>query len=174
MRAEETDDVGKVIRSDGEVEEAVALGAELGVEPGEEGLEGLIARWIVEVHGVIRDFFDEGIEGRVVFVDAAAGDDAVLHVGRKGFYEVATGYADDSHLVRQETFLLEVVKGRQELALGEIAGGSEDDDDAWVGLMFGVGGGDFGVWHDVFPSKKAIVWRLKHHSRRATLGSLRE
>ncbi len=81
---------------------------------------------------------DEGIELGIGLFDAAAGDDAVLHVGGEGLFERTAGDADDGELLGKKAGLLEVIERGQELALGEVAGGAEDDDDAGVGHALGL------------------------------------
>ena len=66
-------------------------------------------------------------------VMAGAGNLAV-HLGQAGAEFVvgfvAAGEADDLHAGRQFAIDGEVVEGRDELAVGEVAGGAEDDDGA--------------------------------------------
>ena len=65
--------------------------------------------------------------------DAAAADDALLHVRGEGLLERPAGDADDREVLRQQPGLLQVIERGQELALGEVAGRAEDDDDAGIG-----------------------------------------
>ncbi len=86
---------------------------------------------------------EEGLQRRVAGIYAAALDDAVMHVSGKGRGEIATRYANDSELFRQQALLLEVIERRQQLALGEVAGGAEDDHDTRFGyalIFFGIDG----------------------------------
>ena len=148
MLAEEFDDVGEVLGRGGEIEETVAAGAELLVELAEFFVEGVVAGGVVEVHGVVLDLVDEGGELGVGLIDAASADDAVLHVGGEGVLQRAAGYADDGDLFGQQAGLVEVIERGQELALGEVAGGAEDDHDAGVGGALGLRGrGRCGGFH---------------------------
>ena len=131
--AEVLDDVGEELGRGGEVEEAVAAGVELSVELGELRLEAVVACGVVEVHGEVVDVLDEGVELGVGGFDTAALDDAVLHVGGEVVAERAAGDADDGEFFGKKAGLVEVIERGQELALGEVAGGAEDDDDAGVG-----------------------------------------
>ena len=62
LLAEALDDVSKELRRDCEVEETVALGVELLIEPGEVRLQALEAGIVVEVGGEVLDALEEGLE----------------------------------------------------------------------------------------------------------------
>src|SRR3954471_23342911 len=87
---------------------------------------------------MVLDFSDEGSELRVGVLYAAPSDDALFHVWRKAVFERTASDAYDSDPFGQEAGLVEVIERGQELALGEIAGSSEDDDDAGIGRALGL------------------------------------
>ena len=148
VATEEADDVSEELGGDGEVEQAIAAGAGLRVDVGEVLLEVLVAVVVVEVHGEVLDLVHEGLELGVVLIDAAALEDAVLHVGREGLGEVTPGDADDGELFGEQVLLLEVEEGGEQFALGEVARGAEEDDDAGVRDAL-AGGGCFGLRESV-------------------------
>ena len=91
---------------------------------------------IVEVQGKITDVGDEAVEFGIFGVDAAKFDDAGAHVGCKFIAERAARDADDGELPGQKARLPEMKERRQQLALGEVAGGAKDDDDGRIGDPF--------------------------------------
>ena len=77
----------------------------------------------------------------VLFVEEAGDAIAEFVAG-----DVVDGYAEDGEFFRQESGFFEVVERRDELARGEIAGGSEDDHGAGSGAalcLLGFFGGLF-------------------------------
>ena len=43
------------------------------------------------------------------------------------YVEIASSHADDGEMLGQNLFLRKVEQGREQLALGEVSGGAEDD-----------------------------------------------
>ncbi len=76
---------------------------------------------------------DEAVEFGILRVDAAKFDDAGAHVGGKFVAERAARDADDGELLGQKVRLPEMKERRQQLALGEVAGGAKDDEDGRIG-----------------------------------------
>ncbi len=96
--------------------------------------EGLVARVIGELGLVVGDGFDE--RGPDVVVVSGAGDFAID--GGETFAEFGIGFfaageADDAGAGGQVAIGGEVVECGDELAVGEIAGGTEDNDGARLG-----------------------------------------
>ena len=134
--AEALGDIGEVLGRDSEVEEPVALGAELLVEIGEEALELFKARIVVEVGRKVPHTIHERLQLGVAGVNAAALENAILHVRGKGGGQIAARYAHDREVLGEQTLLLQVVQRRQQLALGQVARGAENHHNAWVWHTF--------------------------------------
>ena len=112
---------------------------------------------------MVLDLVDEGGQFGVGFVDSSAGDDALLHIRGEAGFKRAAGDADDGEVLGQKIGLLQVIERGQEFALGQVAGGAEDDDDAGLGLTLGLradtvdGRRDVGfVGHCQFTSRALI------------------
>ena len=111
---------------------------------GELLLERVVAGGVVEVHGVVLDAATKGASlgsdsstppplMMPSFMSAAK----VCSSGRRATPTTAKSFG-------QKPGLLQVIERGQQLALGEIAGGAEDDDDARVRRALGLLGG--GCW----------------------------
>ena len=66
-------------------------------------------------------------------IDAAKLDDASAHVGGELIAQRAARHADDGELFGQQVRLEEMKERGQQLALGQVARGAEDDENAGVG-----------------------------------------
>jgi hypothetical protein len=144
--AQAADDLPEEVGRGGEIEEHVAAGA-------------VLAGHLVEQRGEAR--VDGGVAelARLVVQRLAElGPELLLHRHRGELGDVlglllaellvghrSASDAHDGDLARQEPVRLEVVESRQELALGEVSRGAEDDDRAGSGgtELFGVEGRGF-------------------------------
>ena len=73
------------------------------------------------------------VELGVACIGAAELDDAFAHVGGKFIAQRAARHADDGELFGQQIGLKEMKERGEQLALGEVAGGAEDDENAGLG-----------------------------------------
>ena len=95
---------------------------------------------VVEVEWEVADVADKVVEFGVACLDVAEFDDSGTHVGGEGIAQRSARHADDGELLGQEVRLKEVKVGGQQLAPGEIAGGSEDDKNPRIGDPLGAFG----------------------------------
>ena len=102
MLTEEGDDVRKVLRRNGEIEEAIALGPKLLVHLGETFLQAVVACIIVEVHGEVLHAFHERGELGVVLFNATATHDAFLHVRSESLLKRAASDAEHCKILGQK------------------------------------------------------------------------
>ena len=132
------EDVVEELRGGGDVEQAVALAAARGIDGIEFLREAAVALGIGELGLVIVDRFDERIPDCLVVAGAR---NLAVDLGEPGA-ELLVGFfppgeADDFHAGRQFAIDGEVVERGDELAVGEVAGGAEDDDGAGLGASSG-------------------------------------
>ncbi len=161
VRAETMNDVGEVVGRGGEIKEPIAAGAVVAIELAQQFLQRVVALIVVEVHRVVGDLLYKFIELAVVFVDTAELDDALTHIFGEAVGEIAAGDADDAKLFGEQAGLLQMKERGEQLALGQIAGGAEDDSDAGFGdVLLDLGRGlpdilgrdsDFGGCHRCAP-----------------------
>ncbi len=85
---------------------------------------------------MIFDAVHKRVKLRIVDLDAAAADDALLHIRSEALLKRPPGNAHDREVFGQQPRLLQVIERRQKLPLGKVARGSEDHDDAGVGRTF--------------------------------------
>ncbi len=131
-------DVIEKLGRGGDVEQAVAFSAASGIDLVEALGEGLVAVLIIELRFVIGDAFDEFPPDFLVV--AGAGDLLVqLFQAAAEFFVglVAACEADDVHAGRQLAVDGEIVERGDELAVGEVTGGAENDHRAWLRAVAG-------------------------------------
>ena len=131
------DDGGEKAWGDGEVKEIVAAATVSFVNGFELSLEAFVSFGISEVTGYKIDALDKPVPH--LQVDRIGGE--LRHLGGQRLAEglsssPAAGNTDDGEVLRQNIFLREVEQGREQLALGQVSGGAEDD--------HGTGGGGTG------------------------------
>ncbi len=129
-------------RGHGHVEERVAAGLVLGVEAADQFVQPGKGRGVVELPGGVIEAPAEVVPGPgVELLAGLKGLDVAAHALAEAIGgQVVHGDADDGELRGQEALAQEVVQGRHEQALGQVARGTEDDHEAGVG-----GGADGGV-----------------------------
>ncbi len=116
------------VRRRAEVEETVAGGAAFAVRGGERLLEGVESALAVHVELHVFQSRGELVPRLGGQADAPVLLDTVAHVGSKflGAHVAAAG-ADDGESIRQRSFGGKGVQRRDQLSLGEVAAGAEDD-----------------------------------------------
>ncbi len=129
MGAKIFDDFREIFGRRREIEEAIAANAIALGDGVELRFKAIVPAGVVEVHGEVVNFFGELIEMRIGLIDIAGFENASAHILSKLVAQGTAGDADDGEFFGQEAYLLEVEEGRKELALGEIARGTENDDD---------------------------------------------
>ena len=134
------DDLGEKAGGDSEVEEDIAREVPGFLHVGDLGRKVFESLGIVEV---ARDVIAAPGEVFPVLVIHRAGGE-LLDVGGdfravQLIVAVAHGHADDGEVFRHELEGLEIVKGREEFAFGQVAGGPEDDDRAGISGTFVAG-----------------------------------
>ena len=139
--AEHGDDAGRRRRRDGEVEQPAGLTADRllgGLDRGDQGagVGGVggteVQRRLERRPGIA------GRRGEPEVGDGVAGVLAELLVGER---ELRRRRPDDAVPRRHQPRRREVEQAREELALGQVAGGPEDDDDVVVGDRKALGSG---------------------------------
>src|SRR4030081_3784225 len=150
MIAKIFNDVREILRGGCKVEETIPHGAVLLIELGKRLLQGVIAGRVIEGHLVVMYALHELIELGVVWVDIAAADDALFHVLGKGLLQWSPGNADNCKVLGEQAGLFQVKERWQKFALGQVARGPEDHNNAWIRYALrlhsgrrGRGGGDF-------------------------------
>src|SRR5271156_6114228 len=137
MPAELLDNFGEVFGCRRQIEQPVPFGALLLVDTLENSLQFVVAARVVEVHGEIADLAHELVELFLALLHSSELKNAVTHVFFKLALQGPPRYAYNRKLPRQQARLLEVKERGQELALGQVAGGAEDDHDRWLGNSLG-------------------------------------
>jgi hypothetical protein len=115
-------------RRDGEIKEAIAAGAELGIDIGKALGERLVALGIAELAAMRKDAACEALPALIL--DALTGEfpGVIAELGAELLVRfIAPGEADDGERGGEIAIGGKVVKGRDELALGEIASGAKDN-----------------------------------------------
>ena len=143
--AEASDDPFENLRRGGDVKQAIAAGV-VGfvqfLEPG--GQTGMIVRRIVcagHIEDVRFHAFPDGFVDRLmpgVFFDGVIAVLAVLLIGegRTVLFLLGSGVADEDESVADEVLAAKLVDRGDELELGQIAAGAEDDDCTRDGVGF--------------------------------------
>jgi hypothetical protein len=96
-------------------------------------------RGVVEVHREVLTFLTKSSSLGSPSLDAAELEDAVAHVGGELIAEGRRATPTMANSLGSRP-ILEVKERRQQLALGEVAGGAEDDDDGGFGMRSLAGG----------------------------------
>ena len=130
MLREPLRDIRKVFRRDRKIKQPVALRSILLIEVGQECLQLVETLIVVELGREVLHAIDERLQRGVAAVNAAALQNAFLHVRREARRKIAARYTDHHKLLRQQVLLLQVKQRRQQLALRQIARRTEDHDDA--------------------------------------------
>ncbi len=136
--AELPDGFWKEIRGDGEVEDSVASGVAEGIEFAEEGFEFLVAEGIINVAGAIEESLGKFVPEAFFADPVGKFGDAFAHlIPEVLMAPVATGNADDRGFGGEFAFFAKFVESGDEFALGQVSGGSEEDDDIrfWNALL---------------------------------------
>ena len=132
--AQLADDLGHLRGLRGQVEEPVAGRAPLGVEVVQALGQPIEAGVVAEVELVVGDALGQLGPGRLVDrLDARV----LLHrgpdLGREGLVRIRPpGHGDQAELGRQQVRAPQLVEGRHDLAVGQVAGGAEQDEGARV------------------------------------------
>ena len=136
--AQLADDLGELGGLGGKVVEMIAPAVLLLVDPAEAGRQRVIARRVVEVEAVIADPPGEGApRGLVERQDPRILLEGLPELGAKRVVVIRPpADRQDDELVRQEVGPPQLVEGRDDLAMGQVAGGSEEDEGARVGDAF--------------------------------------
>jgi hypothetical protein len=136
--AQAVEDIAESLGRGGQVEEAVAAAATGRLDRMQPPGQRMVILGIVEIAAVVVDIAGEGFP--LAFVVALARDLAV-HGGQFGaecgFVLVAPGEAEDRGTWRPFPVGGDVVECRHQLAVGQIAGGTEDHDGTWRGPLAG-------------------------------------
>ncbi len=121
-------DGSKELRRRGQVEQIVALGAVFAVHAGQLGGESRISGWIGEFAALVIKPLGEPLKvfGAPVFGMQKTGDLIAKLVAS----QVVERDAHDGKSLGQQFGLDQVIKGRDELALGQVAGSAEQNHDA--------------------------------------------
>ena len=118
----------KKFGGNGEVKDPVAASAAQGVEFGEEGFEFLVVFGHVDVGGPVEEAFGKVLPNFVALGAAAKFFDSFAQVFAKEVVApFAPGDTDDRQFGGEPPLEFHLVEGGYEFALGEVAGGSEDD-----------------------------------------------
>src|SRR5581483_10604796 len=96
------------------------------VDAVELGLQTRVAVGVVKVKRKIADVLDELVELRIVLLRVAEFDDAFAHVCGELVAQRPPRHAHNGKLLGQQVGLAQVEERRQQLALGQVAGGAED------------------------------------------------
>ena len=128
------DDLGELRRLGREVEESVAAGAVLridGIEPAGERVEG---GRVGEIHPVVREALGEGPPHRVVDgLDPAELLERCQDLRPERIVVVgAATDGQDHELMGEQVRPPQLVEGRDDLAMGEVAGRAHQDEDGWI------------------------------------------
>ena len=124
-------DALELARRDGEIKEAVAAGAALGVELGEALGQPLVAVGVAEFAAVVEEALGEAGPDFVVNPGAGEFADGLFQLGAEaGVGLFAPGETDDGKRGGQVAIGGDIVERGDELAVGQIAGGAENDDTA--------------------------------------------
>ena len=119
----------KILRRRGQIEQAIRADVSLLGDSVEFRFQAGVMRCVVEAQRMVADLLGELVEPRIGFVDAAEVDNAFAHVRGKLVAKRPARHAYNGKILRQQAALLKVKKRWQQLALGQIAGGAEDDHD---------------------------------------------
>src|SRR5262249_46637633 len=140
--AEHLDDGRKETRRDRQVKEAVPLGVVRFVSFRDLLLQALVSFRIAEVAPNVVDAFDHPVQSLLGNRCGSKGGNILAQLLAESLgSKVIHRKADDGELLWQKLFLSEIAEGRQQLALGEIPAGAEDDHHA------GRSGGNVDVIH---------------------------
>jgi hypothetical protein len=136
LSAQILNDSGKELRRRSQIEEPVATDAPLLIDAVQLGLQALIAGRIVKVQLKVTDVADKVVQLGIVRIHAAGLDDSGAHILGKDGAQGPPRHAHNREMLRQQVSLAEMKQRWEQLAPGQIARSTKDDQYHGLGNPF--------------------------------------